>query len=262
MVNTVISASICAHSGCMLGMTPSVGEAVEVGVVDQLHVGDHGPAVPRPVGLDRVFDGVERLADRGVADGVDVDLKAELVDLLGGLGQAVALPDLHAVDLCSPEQYGASSAPVSFSTTPSAKNLTVCAVSSGEPVSRHRRRDSREVLHLRIEIARVGVERQVESHPEGVAAGRLDVGVDVAGIHPGVLHPGHAPGQVVVGRRTERRDRGRPRHAAGIDGGDEVDRAPLPQGSEHGAVVAVRDLAEHGIGCLRRDPGPFAAPRS
>ena len=137
---------------------------------------------------------------------MDVDLQAQLVDAARRLGQRVALPSsVHAVVVCSPEQYGASSAPVSFSTTPSAKNFTVCAVSSGEPTSSTRRRASANCRYLRIEVARVGVEGQVEADAQRVAPGGLDVGVDVGGFDPRVLHPGHAAGQVVVGRRAERR---------------------------------------------------------
>ena len=40
-VSTVISASSCAQSGCMFGMTPELREPVQVGVVDQLRVRDH-----------------------------------------------------------------------------------------------------------------------------------------------------------------------------------------------------------------------------
>ena len=126
----------------MFGMTPSVGEPVEVGVVDQLRVRDHRAPVARPVALDGVLDGVERLAHRGVADRVDVDLQPELVDRCGRPRPARRPPSTCMPWLCSPEQYGASSAPVSFSTTPSAKNFTVCAVSSGEPTSSTRRRAS------------------------------------------------------------------------------------------------------------------------
>ena len=86
--------------------------------------------------------------------------------------------------------------------------------------------------------------------PQRVASRRLEVGVDVAGFDPGVLHPGDAPGQVVVGGRAERGDPD-VLVARGHDGGDQVDRTPLPQGAEHRAVVAVRDLAEHRVRRVR-----------
>ena len=148
--------------------------------------------------------------------------------------------------LCSPEQYGASSAPVSFSTTPSAKNFTVWAVSSGDSTSSTRRRASAKSYYLGVEVARVGVEGQVEPHAQRVAPGGLDVGVDIRRLDPGVLHPGDAAGQVVVGGRTEcrhpdvlvaRRHHGR----------DQVHCTPLTQRAEHRSVLAVRDLTEHRI---------------
>ncbi len=91
---------------------------------------------------NNVFDGIEGLPRGGIPDGVDVDLQAEIVDPLGGRGPAQRFPS-HSCTLPwlgRPEQYGAGSAPVSFSTTPSAKNFTVSADSSGEPVARTRSR--------------------------------------------------------------------------------------------------------------------------
>ena len=200
-----------------VGDDTELGEPRQVGVVDQLAVRDHRPAIAWTVLRDNVFDRIECLPHRGVADGVDVDLQAEFVDAAGRLGQRLALPVAHAQVLprvaslspewlCRPEQYGASNAPVSFSTTPSAKNFTDCAVSSGE-ASLVDFAPLRGVLrHLGVEVSRVGVQREVEPHPQHPAARSLDVGVDVGGLDPGVLHPRHATRQEVVGGRAERVD--------------------------------------------------------
>lgn len=111
---------------------------------------DDWPAVARTIVLHNVFDGIEGLPDRGIIDRMDMDLQAQIIDPAGGLRQGIALPQPHAPVIpeslrscplewsCRPEQYGANSAPVSFSTTPSAKNFTVRAVSSGEPAARTR----------------------------------------------------------------------------------------------------------------------------
>ena len=154
----------------MLGITPSCGEAVEVGVVDQLRVRDHRPPVARPVGADGMLDRVQRLARGRIADRVDVDLEPEFVDTaraaLGEVASHTCMPWL-----CSEPQYGASSAPVSFSMTPSAKNLTVLAVSSGDATSCDAPTRVGELLELSVEVARVGVEAEVEPHVERVLPG-------------------------------------------------------------------------------------------
>ena len=58
---------------------------------------DHRPPVARAIALDDVLDGVERLTNRGIADGVNVDLQPEIVDAARGVGEGVTFPHLHAV---------------------------------------------------------------------------------------------------------------------------------------------------------------------
>ena len=48
--------------------------------MDDLDVGDVGSRVGRPVGAPGRLDGVERLTDRPVADGVEVRLEPERVE--------------------------------------------------------------------------------------------------------------------------------------------------------------------------------------
>ena len=184
---------------------PELGEPVDVGVVDQLRSA-RSPAAGRearcaaPHPRSHPAPGARpRRRWRGCGSaGRDRRPGARP-------RQASRPPSCAARGCAGAEQYGASSAPVSFSTTPSAKNFTVWAVSSGEPTSSTRRRASAKFVDLRIEVARVGVEGEVEPHPQHIAAGRRDVGVDVGGFDPGILHPRHPAGQVVVGGRAQRR---------------------------------------------------------
>ena len=55
-------------------------ETTNVVGMDQLGMGDGRPPIPVPVLSDRRLDGVESVADPGVADGVDVDLKAVAIE--------------------------------------------------------------------------------------------------------------------------------------------------------------------------------------
>ncbi len=112
---------------------PELGEPADVGVVDELRVCDHRPAVARAVVPHHIFDRIQRLTHRRIADRVDVDLQAQVVDPTRGLGQRVALPVALPVVVQRRCSTARAARPVSFSTTPSAKNFTVCAVSSGEP---------------------------------------------------------------------------------------------------------------------------------
>ena len=106
----------------------------------------------------------------------------------------------------------------------------------------------------------VGVQRQIEPHPQGVGGSRRDVGVDIIGLDPRVLHPGHPTRQVVVRRGTERGDA----HgliARGHHRGDQIGGTPFAQRAEHRTVCAARDLAEHRIGGLRGDAGTIQGHR-
>ena len=73
------------------------GEPAKIGIVGELDVGDYRPTVTIGIVLHRVFDRVERLADRGVTDGVDVNLQSQLIDAAGCLGKRVAFPSPHTV---------------------------------------------------------------------------------------------------------------------------------------------------------------------
>lgn len=92
--------------------------------------------------------------------------------------------------------------------------------------------------YLRIEIPQIGVEGEVESHPERTLTGRGDVGVHVPGFDPGILHPRDSASQVIVGSGTERRDPHRlvtDRHHRG----DQIGRAPLAQHAQRGTGSGV-----------------------
>jgi hypothetical protein len=247
-------------------------EPFQVGVVDQLHVRDHRAAVAGPVGLDRVLDGVERLPHCCIADGMDVDLQSEFIDAAGGLGQAVALPHLHA-DLIprvaallppgmivQPRTVGRKQRTRLVLHHAVGEELHRVGGQEGRPHFLDPTTGFRELHYLRIEVARIGVLSKVEPDPQRALPRRFDVGVDVAGLHPGVLHPRHSPGQVVVGGGAEGGDP----HAfvaLGHDGRHQVDGAPLPQRAEDRAVGAMGDLAEHRVGRVRRDARTFQGHR-
>ena len=73
------------------------GETTKIGIVGELNVGDDRPTVATGIVGYRVLDRVERLPDRGVTDGVDVDLKTQLIDAAGRFGQRIALPGPQTV---------------------------------------------------------------------------------------------------------------------------------------------------------------------
>ena len=81
MVSSSICGSWAAHRGWMLATAPSSREPRDVVGVHDLEVGEVVAAVGRAVGGARRLDGVERLADGPVAEGVEVDLEAGRVEL-------------------------------------------------------------------------------------------------------------------------------------------------------------------------------------
>ena len=91
--------------------------------------------------------------------------------------------------------------------------------------------------------------------------GGVDVGVDVGGLDPGVLHPRHAAGQVVVGGRAAVPPTRTLRIALRHHACHQVDGAPLAQRAQHRAVLAVRNLAEHRVRGVGGDARPLAAQR-
>ena len=139
MVSTVINASICAHSGCMLAMTPSSANRPMSASSTSCAWAMTGRRSRGPLDADDVLDGVEGLAHRGVADGVDVDLQPEVVDPPRGLGQRLALPHLHAV-VCAARSSTAPAARRSRSPPHRRRRTSPCrAVSRGDPTPRHDR---------------------------------------------------------------------------------------------------------------------------
>ena len=211
---------------------------------------DHRSPVARPVAPRHILDRIQGLAHRRVADRVNVDLQTQIVDPACRLGQRVALPVPHPVvvqrgavrrkqraglvldDAVGEELHGLGG-----------QQWRLHLV---DPASR-----IGEMYYLGIEVARIGVEGEVEPHAKRVAPGGRDVGVDIRRFDPGVLHPGHAPGEVIVGGRTERRH---PHILVALrhHGRHQVHRAPLTQRAEHGSVLAVRDLTEYRVRCIRR----------
>ena len=116
------------------------------------------------------------------------------------------------------------------------------------------------VRHLVCEMARVGVEGEVEPELEPPLGRGLAVGVDVGRLDPGILDPGDAALEVVVGRTFESAEPNGlvPRRTDGVD---EIDRAPLAQRAERRPVAPAGDLTQHRFGCLGRDVGEFKGPR-
>ena len=128
MVSSSIWPSWQAHSGWALAATSSSRKRADVVGMDDLDVGDVRPRVGRAVGRAGGLDGVERLADRAVADGVEVRLEAERVER-GHPGLEALRVDLDRPRLSVvppwPSRYGSSIAPVKFSRTPSIISLTL-----------------------------------------------------------------------------------------------------------------------------------------
>ena len=117
-----------------------------------------------------------------------------------------------------------------------------------------------ELGDLLVEVARIGVEGEVEPHPQGVLARGCCVGLDVGRLHPRVLHPRHPARRVVVGGGAQRRDADllvAGRH----DAHHQVGGAPFAQGAQHRTVLAVRDLAQRRVGGVGRDPGSLQGSR-
>ena len=258
-VSTVISASICAHSGCMLAMTPSRANRSISASSTSCACAMTGRRSRGP--LESATYSIASSAWRTAASPIAWMWICRPRSSTRRAASASDRPSHTCMPwLCSEEQYGASSAPVSFSTTPSAKNFTVRAVSRSDPSSSTRLRASAKWADLRVEVPGVGVEAEVEPDAQRAPPGGLDVGVDVARLDPGVLHPGHSPRQVVVGRRPKRRH---PHVLIALrhDGRHQVDRAPFAQRPEHRAVLAARDLAEHRVRGVRGDAGTVEGNR-
>ena len=153
IVSTVISASICAHSGCMLAMTPSrANRSISASSMScacamtgrrsrgPLEAATYSIAssawrtAASPIAWTWICR--PRSSTRRAASASDWPSHTCMPPLVPGSLRC------SPPSLCGPEQYGASIAPVSFSTTPSAKNFTVRAVRSGEATSSTRRRAS------------------------------------------------------------------------------------------------------------------------
>ncbi len=156
--------SSCAHSGCMFGMTPKCGEAVHVGVVDQLRVRDHRAA-------GRAARWWRRRARSHPGPGARPHRRWR------GCGSG------------SPARRPAARASARLSSTPACRGCAArravrrqqraglvlddpvgeelhrCSRSAAAtPHPGPRRRASANCVELRVEVARIGVERQVEPH--------------------------------------------------------------------------------------------------
>ena len=203
-VSTTINGSSCAHSGCMFGDHAQRGEPVQVGVVDQLRVRDHRPPVARAVAGDDVLDRVQRLAHRGVADGVDVDLEPELVDRLAASARSSHTCMPWSVQRAAVRRQQRAGLVLDDPVGEELHGVARSAAASRPPrPGDARRRTARAAMSKWRGSA---YSARLNRMPQRVLAGRVEVGVDVGRLDPGVLHPGHAAGQVVVGGRAERAD--------------------------------------------------------
>ena len=129
IVSTSIWSSWAAHSGCALATTSSSRKRADVVGMDDLDVRDVRARVRRAVRPPGRLDGVERRPHRPVADGVEVRLEPERVELRdpglrGPSGSIWSRPRLSVVPPW-PSRYGSSIAPVKFSRTPSIISLTL-----------------------------------------------------------------------------------------------------------------------------------------
>lgn len=109
-------------------------------------------------------------------------------------------------------------------------------------------------------MARIGVEGQVEPHPQRALLRGGHVRVHVGGFDPRVLHPRDTAGQVVVGGGRKRPDP----HGfvpCGHHRGNEIGCAPFTQRAQRGSVGPARDLPHHRIGRVRGDTGALQRRR-
>ena len=171
-VSTVISASSCAHSGCMHGMTPSCANRSRSASSTSCTCAITGRRSRGP--LVSIAYSMASSACRTAASPMAWMWICKPSSSTRRAASARLSPSHTCMPWsCRPEQYGASSAPVSFSTTPSAKNLTVLRGQQRRARrSLTRRRASANVRHLRVEVARIGVEGEVEPDAAGRRVGR------------------------------------------------------------------------------------------
>ena len=182
---------------------------------------------------------------------MDVDLKAERIDGTRGVGEVV--PHLHspAVSRVVPLPSGREVPPALLPSVVVQRAAVrrqqgagfVLDDAVGEELDGVRGQQRRvevrdtstrvgEVLELRVEVAGVGVEAEVEPDAERVLPGGVEVGVDVGRLYPGVLHPGHAARQVVLGGGAKCRD-SHLRIAFRHQLVHQVDGTPFPQRAQH-----------------------------
>ena len=208
-----------------------VGEAGQVGRVDELDVRHGGPAVGRAVAPGRLGDRVQ-----GQADTRRRRWRARGPGSRAASAAAIASASSSGVQLaipceCGQSSYGWSSAAVPASTTPSAKNFTVRAVSQpggSAPVTRSR--SAANSPSWSFHSGRLGPERQVGAEPQRAGVRGGQPGVYLAVVDPGVLDPGDPGG------REQRRYLGQrggllaqARHREQVQ--DRADGPPLAQGA-------------------------------
>jgi hypothetical protein len=206
------------------------------------------------VGADRGLDGIERRAHRGVADGVHVNLEAVRVDSGDDGYQGHGLPDEHAA-------VGAPAAGIRVEQRRGAAfddtvGEQLHGVGGQQRVAAlaHPVTQSHEPVNLLRPAARVGVQGEVDGGVQPLLCGCGEVGLDVVGLDPGVLHPGDPERGQVGGGFLERAHP----DVEGVRARDvehEVDRAPLAQRAERRSVGASGDLTERRGGRRGVDAG-------
>ena len=204
-----------------------------------------------PLARDDVLDRVQRLTRRGVADRVDVDLRSPSSSTACAAARQV-VPHLHAVVVQRAAVRRQQRAGLVLDHTVGEElhglrgqqrraELLDAATRIGELVelggrsAEGRRRAPR-------------LNRDRPARPDGPRRGRCRR--RPAPPRRPAPRSRRAPGS----SRRPSAERADPHLgvACGMYGVDQVDRAPLAQRAEHRAVLAARDLAEHGVRACRR----------
>ena len=102
MVRSVMYGSANAHSGWKLATTPELAKARDVRRIDQLQVRDVVAVPEIAIGLARGLDRIQRLADRAVADRVEMHLESVGIERGDALLEQFRLDHRDAAHLLLP----------------------------------------------------------------------------------------------------------------------------------------------------------------
>ena len=230
-------------------------EPRDVGWVDDVHVGEHRPAVARPVDARgrarrrRAQRGRRRHRSRGCAPGNRTASKA-VTARASSAGSQTGSPQL-----CGWSAYGSSIAAVPASTTPSANSLTVRADTADDDEHRSRARD--ELADLVAPPLGLGAQCDVDAQ-----RGRpLARATRYASRSSGWSAASCAHVTPAEASSAGRHDAGRLLGLPGLRDvpADEVHGGPLDEGPEGLAVGSTRDRAGGRFGAVAGDGGRRSA---